>query len=98
MYFWYPRINDKTNKNGGDLIAKVFKSHGIKHLFTLVGGHVSTILVAAKRLGIKIIDVRHEVNTVFAADACGRLTKTPGVVIVSAGPGVTNTITAIKNA
>lgn len=98
LYYWYPRINDKTNKNGGDLVAKVLKSHGIKHLFTLVGGHVSPILVAAKRLGIKIIDVRHEVNAVFAADACGRLTKTPGVAIVTAGPGVTNTITAMKNA
>ena len=98
IYHFFPKVEEKSNKNGGELIAKVLKSHGIKHVFTLVGGHISPILVSAKREGIKVIDVRHEVNTVFAADACGRLTDVPGVAIVTAGPGVTNTVTAIKNA
>ena len=52
----------------------------------------------SKRRGIRIIDVRHEVNAVFAADSVARLTGRPGVAAVTAGPGVSNTITAIKNA
>jgi acetolactate synthase-like protein len=49
-------------------------------------------------MGIRVVDVRHEVNAVFAADAVARLSGTIGVAAVTAGPGLTNTITAIKNA
>ena len=89
---------DPTPAHGGDVIAAVIASRGVRHVFTLVGGHVSPILVGCKRRGIAVIDVRHEVNTVFAADAIARRTGQPGVAIVTAGPGVTNTITAAKNA
>ncbi|MCA9657692.1 MAG: thiamine pyrophosphate-binding protein, partial [Myxococcales bacterium] len=65
---------------------------------TLCGGHISPILVGAKARGIDVIDVRHEANAVFAADAVARLTGVPGVAAVTAGPGLTNTITAVKNA
>ncbi|MGB5175097.1 MAG: thiamine pyrophosphate-binding protein [Thermoanaerobaculia bacterium] len=84
--------------NGGDLIAKVLEKHGVRFLFTLCGGHISPILVGAKLLGIRVVDVRHEATAVFAADAVARLSGTPGVAAVTAGPGVTNTITALKNA
>ena len=84
--------------NGGDLIAEVLYKQGVKHLFTLCGGHISSILVGAKKKGIRVIDTRHEATAVFAADATARLTGTPGVAAVTAGPGVTNTITAVKNA
>ncbi|MEQ1505596.1 MAG: thiamine pyrophosphate-binding protein [Myxococcota bacterium] len=84
--------------NGGSRVAEVLKAHGVPFLFTLVGGHISPILVAAKAKGIRVVDVRHEVNAVFAADAVARLTGIPGVAAVTAGPGVTNAITAIKNA
>lgn len=84
--------------NGGDLVAEVLKRQGVRFLFTLCGGHISPILVGAKARGIRIVDVRHEANAVFAADAVSRLTGVPGVAAVTAGPGVTNTITAIKNA
>ncbi len=84
--------------HGGDRIASVLQAQGVKFLFTLCGGHISPILVGCKRLGMRVIDVRHEVNAVFAADAVARLTGVPGVAAVTAGPGVTNTITAIKNA
>lgn len=84
--------------NGGDQIAEVLLRQGVRFLFTLCGGHISPILVGAKARGIRVVDVRHEVNAVFAADAVARLTGTPGVAAVTAGPGVTNTITAIKNA
>lgn len=90
---------DKTsNKHGGEIVADVLKSHGVKFLFTLAGGHISPILVAAEKLGIKVVDTRHEVSAVFAADAVARLSGTIGVAAVTAGPGLTNTITAVKNA
>lgn len=84
--------------NGGALVAEVLKRRGVPFLFTLCGGHISPILVEAKRRGIRVVDTRHEVNAVFAADAVARMTGIPGVVAVTAGPGLTNTITAIKNA
>ncbi|HEY2510344.1 MAG TPA: thiamine pyrophosphate-binding protein [Polyangiaceae bacterium] len=84
--------------HGGDILADVLRRHGVEFLFTLCGGHISPILVGAKAVGIRVIDVRHEVTAVFAADAVSRLTGIPGVAAVTAGPGVTNTITAIKNA
>lgn len=84
--------------DGGACVAEVLKAQGVRQLYTLCGGHIAPILVAAKRLGIDILDTRHEVNAVFAADASFRLTGVPGVAAVTAGPGVSNTLTAIKNA
>jgi len=84
--------------HGGDRIAEVLKGRGVPFLFTLCGGHISPILVSCKRSGIRIVDVRHEATAVFAADAVARLTGRPGVAAVTAGPGATNTITAVKNA
>lgn len=84
--------------NGGARIADVLHRQGVRALFTLCGGHISPILVGAKRRGIRVVDVRDEKNAVFAADATARLTGIPGVAAVTAGPGVTNTLTAIKNA
>ena len=90
---------DKTSKrNGGELVAQVLKSHEIEHIFTLVGGHISPILAASEKIGIQVVDTRHEVSAVFAADALARLTGKVGVVAVTAGPGLTNTVTAVKNA
>ena len=84
--------------HGGDLIAEVLARHGVTHLFTLCGGHISPILTGAQAKGLRVVDVRDEVNAVFAADAVARMTGTIGVAAVTAGPGVTNTITAVKNA
>jgi len=85
-------------QHGGDLIADVLARHGVTHMFTLCGGHISPILTGAQARGIRVVDVRDEANAVFAADAVARMTGTCGVAAVTAGPGVTNTITAIKNA
>ncbi len=84
--------------DGGEMIASVLTKHGVRFLFTLCGGHISPIFVGAERAGIRVVDTRHEVTAVFAADAVSRLTGTVGVAAVTAGPGVTNTITALKNA
>ena len=85
-------------RHGGDRIAEVLQAHGVPVLFTLCGGHISPILSAAKARGIRIVDVRDEATAVFAADASARLSGRPGVAAVTAGPGITNTITALKNA
>ncbi|MCE9596941.1 MAG: thiamine pyrophosphate-binding protein [Spirochaetia bacterium] len=84
--------------NGGELTARVLQAHNVKFLFTLIGGHISPIVTACETQNIRVIDVRHEVTAVFAADAVSRLTGTVGVAAVTAGPGLTNTITAVKNA
>ncbi len=76
----------------------MLQRHGVRFLFTLCGGHISPILVEAKKLGIRVVDTRHEATAVFAADAVARLSGVPGVAAVTAGPGVTNTVTAVKNA
>ena len=84
--------------HAGFSVSSFFKNNHINTVFTLCGGHISPILVGCESEGIDIIEVRDEVSTVFAADAVSRLTDSVGVAIVTAGPGVTNTITAIKNA
>src|SRR5674476_67583 len=86
------------SRHGGDRIAEALQAHGVRCIFTLCGGHISPILTASKARGIRIIDVRDEATAVFAADAVARLTGVPGVAAVTAGPGLTNTITALKNA
>ncbi|PIO67954.1 thiamine pyrophosphate enzyme, TPP binding domain protein, partial [Teladorsagia circumcincta] len=96
-------VDENSKNHGGELVASVLKSHDVQEIFVLCGGHISPILVAAEKLGIKIIDTRHEVHLersrlFFAADAVARLRQSIGVAAVTAGPGLTNTITAVKNA
>jgi acetolactate synthase-1/2/3 large subunit len=84
--------------NGGERIAVILARAGVRHLFTLCGGHISPILVGAKSRGIRVVDVRDEANAVFAADATARLSGTIGVAAVTAGPGLTNALTPLRNA
>jgi acetolactate synthase-1/2/3 large subunit len=83
---------------GGEEIARVLAARGVRFLYTLCGGHISPILVSAKERGLRVVDVRHEATAVFAADATARLSGVPGVAAVTAGPGATNSLTAVKNA
>ena len=85
-------------RHGGDRVAQALVAHGVTHLYTLCGGHISPILAGAKARGVRVVDVRDEATAVFAADAAARLSGRPGVAAVTAGPGITNTITALKNA
>ncbi|MGB1249744.1 MAG: thiamine pyrophosphate-binding protein [Candidatus Promineifilaceae bacterium] len=92
-------MKQPTNEiHAGILIGEVLAKQGVKFLYTLCGGHISPILIGAEQQGVRVIDVRHEATAVFAADATARLTGIPGVAAVTAGPGLTNTITAVKNA
>ncbi len=84
--------------HGGDRIAAALAAQGVRFVFTLCGGHISPILTASKARGMRVIDVRDEATAVFAADAVARLTGVPGGAAVTAGPGLANTITALKNA
>ena len=87
-----------TNWYGGRVVAEVLRSHGVPWIFGVSGGHIAPIFVEAKRHGIRVLDTRHEATAAFAADAVSRLTGGVGVAVVTAGPGVTNTVTALKNA
>ena len=87
-----------SRPHGGERVAAARQAHGVRCIFTLCGGHISPILTASKARGIRIVDVRDEATAVFAADASARQTGLPGVAAVTAGPGITNTITALKNA
>lgn len=98
LYALFHKVDTNSKRHGGELVARVFKSHGVENIFTLPGGHVSPIAVASDKLNIKVVDVRHEATAVFAADASARISGIPGVAVVTAGPGLTNTVTAIKNA
>ena len=82
---------------GGSIIADTLQQHDVEFIFTLCGGHISPILVACSEKGIRVVDVRHEATAVFAADAVSRLSPAIGVAAVTAGPGLTNTLTAVKN-
>ena len=84
--------------HGGELAGRVLAALGVRFAFTLSGGHISPILVGCRNNGIRVIDVRHEVNAVFAADAVSRVSDSIGMAVLTAGPGLTNTITAVKNA
>lgn len=83
---------------GGELVARVLARAGVRHVFTLCGGHVLPIYDGCLGEGIRVIDLRHEQAAAHAADAAARLTRGLGVAIVTAGPGVTDAVTGVANA
>ena len=85
-------------EHGGRVVAKVLKSRGVTHLFTLSGGHLFSIYDGCKEEGIEIVDVRHEQTAGFAAEGFAKATRGVGVAALTAGPGVTNGISAIAGA
>jgi acetolactate synthase-1/2/3 large subunit len=85
-------------EHGGRLVAKALKSRGVEHLFTLSGGHLFSIYDGCKEEGIGIVDVRHEQTAAFAAEGIAKATRGVGVAALTAGPGVTNGMSAIAGA
>lgn len=79
-------------------IARFLKSRKVKFIFGLQGGHIQPIWDHCYKIGIKIVDVRDEKAAVHMAQAYYYLTGKVGVAMVTAGPGVTNTVTAVANA
>jgi acetolactate synthase-1/2/3 large subunit len=84
--------------DGGDLVARAIKQEGVDTVFTLCGGHIQAVYDACLDEGIKVIDVRHEQVAGHAAEGWSRATRRCGVAVVTAGPGVTDCVTAIANA
>jgi acetolactate synthase I/II/III large subunit len=87
-----------TTFHGGRLIARRLKAHGVSRLFTLSGGHLFSIYDGCREEGIEIVDVRHESTAAFAAEGWAKVTREPGVCALTAGPGVTNGMSAMASA
>jgi acetolactate synthase-1/2/3 large subunit len=87
-----------TRLHGGRLIAARLKAYGVTKLFTLSGGHLFSIYDGCRAEGIDLVDVRHEQSAAFAAEGWAKVTRTPGVCALTAGPGVTNGMSAIASA
>ena len=85
-------------EHGGRIVAKALKSRGVENLFTLSGGHLFSIYDGCKAEGIGIVDVRHEQTAAFAAEGVAKATRGLGVAALTAGPGVTNGISALAGA
>jgi acetolactate synthase-1/2/3 large subunit len=84
--------------SGGHLVARMLRKEGVTTAFTLSGLHVAPIYAGCVDEGIRLVDTRHEQAAAHAADCWARLTRGAGVCIVTAGPGVTGTVTAVANA
>src|SRR3954451_2125117 len=92
------KTHETTTLHGGRLVARRLKAHGVTKLFTLSGGHLFSIYDGCRAEGIDIVDVRHEQSAAFAAEGWAKVTRTPGVCALTAGPGVTNGMSAIASA
>src|ERR1700757_2766032 len=86
--------------HGGAAAVAAARRHGAQTLFTLSGGHVFPLYDGAVKADppMRLVDVRHEQTAVFAAEAVARLTRNPGLAVVTAGPGVTNSVSAVTSA
>jgi acetolactate synthase-1/2/3 large subunit len=89
---------EATQLHGGRLVARRLKAHGVTKLFTLSGGHLFSIFDGCREEGIDLVDVRHESAATFAAEGWAKVTRQPGVAALTAGPGVTNGMSAIASA
>ena len=93
-------MDEKSDQHGGEIIGQVLKAHGVEHIFMLNNKTASSspIYRGAEKNGIKVVQTKHEVTAVTAADANSRVTGLPGVAIISCAPGINNTLAAIKEA
>src|SRR3954465_7038870 len=86
---------DTAQLHGGRLVAQRLRAAGVTKLFTLSGGHLFSIYDGCREEGIDIVDVRHEQAAGFAAEGWAKATREPGVAALTAGPGITNGMTAV---
>src|SRR3954447_26608201 len=86
--------------HAGELAVSVAQSHGVETMFTLSGAHVFPLYDGAVKADepMRLLDVRHEQTAAFAAEATGKLTRVPGLAVLTAGPGVTNGLSAVAQA
>jgi acetolactate synthase-1/2/3 large subunit len=88
-------IEPTTQIHGGRLVARRLKAHGVSKLFTLSGGHLFSIYDGCRDEGIDLVDTRHEQTAAFAAEGWAKVTRELGVCALTAGPGVTNGMSAL---
>jgi acetolactate synthase-1/2/3 large subunit len=93
-------MSDEISGHSGELAVSVARAHGVETMFTLSGAHVFPMYDGAVKAEppMRLLDVRHEQTAAFAAEATGKLTRVPGLAVLTAGPGVTNGISAIAQA
>src|SRR6476619_6066471 len=86
--------------HSGEHAVAVARAHGVRTMFTLSGAHVCPMYDGAVKAQppMQILDVRHEQTAAFAAEATGKLSRTPGLAVLTAGPGVTNAVSAVAQA
>ncbi len=84
--------------HGGQLAVAALVEYGVGEIFTLSGGHIFPIYDACVSSGLRIVDMRHEQTAAFAAEGMAKLTRRPGVAALTAGPGVTNGVSAVTTA
>ncbi len=89
---------ETTTLHGGRLVARRLKAYGVSKLFTLSGGHLFSIYDGCREEGIDLVDTRHESAATFAAEGWAKVTREPGVAALTAGPGVTNGMSAMASA
>jgi thiamine pyrophosphate-dependent acetolactate synthase large subunit-like protein len=92
------RRKNMETVTGGQLVAQALIAKKIEYIFTLSGGHITPIYQHLENTDITLFDTRHEQAAVFMAEAWGKMTRTPGVAMVTAGPGFTNALTGIASA
>jgi acetolactate synthase I/II/III large subunit len=91
-------VQETGTFHGGRLVARRLKAHGVSKLFTLSGGHLFSIYDGCREEGIDLVDVRHESTAAFAAEGWAKVTREAGVCALTAGPGVTNGMSAMASA
>ena len=84
--------------DGGRFAAEVLRKHDVDTIFTLSGGHLFSIYDGCREEGIEIVDTRHEQAAAFAAEGWAKATREPGICALTAGPGVTNGMSALASA
>ena len=84
--------------SSGHLAIRALKGAGVEHLFTLSGGHLFPLYDGCRHEGVRVVDTRHEQAAVFAAEGLAKLTRSPQVAALTAGPGVTNGMSAVATA
>src|SRR3954465_6647544 len=91
---------NQVTGHGGQLAVAVARAHGVETMFTLSGGHVFPLYDGAVTADppMRLVDVRHEQTAVFAAEATAKLSRRPGLAVLTAGPGVTNGVSAVTTA
>jgi acetolactate synthase-1/2/3 large subunit len=85
-------------KHAGEQAVAALKGFGVDVMFTLNGGHIWPLYEAARNQGVRVVDTRHEQSATFAAEAYAKLTRRPGVAALTAGPGITNGVSAVTAA